>query len=331
MIESFYTLLSRGWRRLVFRSRRGRLSDELAEELEFHLALKQAEAAGEFSRGQMGNITLAQEECRDMWSFLKLERLLQDFRFAARIFRRTPGFTAIAVLSLALGIGGNAAMFSLVNRLLVRPLPYHEPGRLVRITGIYPRAAVSFFQQQSRAMYVAAVSMGSEFNLTGRGEAVRILGSAASANLFSVLGAPVARGRGFEPGEDSPGRDAVVILSDSLWKTRFGGDPAVVGRVVALNGVSRRIIGVMPPGFSYPSSKVQAWIPLRLDPSNFLEYWGGEFVPLLAGLRPGTTADQARGEIQPPGREVPKNVPLSDGARLEPGCQRYSAPAGPGG
>jgi putative ABC transport system permease protein len=300
--------LPRAWRRIVFRWRRTELDRELAEELEFHLALKQ-QAVGELSRIQMGNMTVAAEECRDMWSFLRLERLLQDIRYATRMFRRTPGFTAIAVLSLAVGIGGNAAMFTLVNTLLVRPLPYRQPDRLVRITGIFPRAAVPFFQQRNRTMQVAAVSPGSEYNLTGEGEAMSIVGSAASANTFEVLGAAVARGRSFEPGEDAPGRDAVVILSNSLWRTKFGGDPSAIGRVIALNGQHRQIVGIMPPAFSYPSAQVQAWVPMRFDPSNYLEYWGGEFVPLVARLRPGATMAEAQREIQPLTGEFRKTFP----------------------
>jgi len=290
--------LLRVWRHLVFRWRRTELDHELAEELEFHHALKQ-QAVGELSHIQMGNMTIAAEECRDMWSFLRLERLLHDIRYAARMFRRTPGFTAIAVLSLAVGIGGNAAMFTLVNTLLVRPLPYRQPDRLVRITGIFPRAAVPFLQQHTRTMDVAAVSPGSEYNLTGQGEAIRIVGSAASANAFSVLGDSPARGRTFEPGEDSPGRDSLVILSNSLWRTKFAGDPAVIGRVIALNGVHRQIVGIMPPAFSYPSAQVQAWVPLRLDASNFLEYWAGGFVPLVARLRARANLAQSQREVQP--------------------------------
>jgi predicted permease len=307
MSRSALTLLVRAWHRLAFRWRRAQLYRELAEELEFHRSLRERdnERAGlapddaiELGRKQMGNVTLVKEESRDMWSFIRLERFLQDLRYAARMFGRTPGFTSIAVLSLALGIGGNAAMFSLVDALLIRPLPYLEPDRLIRITGTYPRAAVSFFQQQSHAMEITAVSTGSEFNLTGQGEAVRVFGSYASANLFSVLGVSVARGRGFRPGEDSPGQDNAVILSHSLWRDKFGGDPAIVGRVITLNGINRQVAGVMPAGFAFPSSKVQLWVPMRLDPANFLEYWAGEFVPLVARLRAGATAQQAEGEIK---------------------------------
>jgi len=307
MTPSVPTFLARGWRRLTFRWRRTRLERDLAEEIECHRSLKQAEHARaglspqdarELSSREMGNIAIAKEECRDMWGFIRLERLMQDLRYAARMFVRTPGFTVIAVLSLAIGIGGNAAMFSLVDTLLVRPLPYRDPGRLMRVTGIYPRAAVPVFQQRSRAMDVAAVSVGSEFNLTGQGEAIRVFTSAVSANLFAVLGAAPARGRVFEPGEDSPGRDSVMMISDAVWKNQFGGDPTVVGRVIALNGINREIVGVMPPGFSFPSAKVDAWVPLRLDSSNFLEYWGTEFVPLVCRLRPGATLQKAQAEIR---------------------------------
>ncbi|MGA8599478.1 MAG: ABC transporter permease [Bryobacteraceae bacterium] len=229
---------------------------------------------------------------------MRLERFSQDLRFAVRTYGRTPVFTLIAVLSLALGIGGNAAMFSLVNALLVRPLPYVEPDRLVRITGTYPRAAIPAFQQQSRTMDISGVSIGSEFNLTGQGEAIRVTGSTASANFFSVLGVSVARGRSFKAGDDSPGRDGVAIIGDSLWRRKFGGDPSIIGRVITLNGINREIVGVMPPGFSFPSANVQVWIPMRLDPSNFLEFWATEFVPLVARLRPGATAQQAQAEIK---------------------------------
>ncbi|MGH9583549.1 MAG: ABC transporter permease [Bryobacteraceae bacterium] len=233
--------LLRFWRRLLFWRQRVRLDREIAEEIEFHRHLKEQdnlqagwkrEEAAELSQKQMGNLTLAKEEARDMWSFLWLEHLLQDVRYAARMFRRIPGFTAIAVISLALGIGGNVAMFTLVDTLLIRPLPFANPSRLVRITGIYPRAALPVFKQHSRALEVALAGSASELNLTGEGEPIRVLGSIASPNLFHVLGVAVERGRAFEPREDSPGRDGVVILSDSLWKSKFAGDPGAIGRSI---------------------------------------------------------------------------------------------------
>ena len=301
------TWLVRLWHRLLFRWRRDQLAHELTEELEFHFEQKRAEnlragidplPAAELTRRQMGNITMATEECRDMWSFMKWERFQQDLRHALRAYRRTPVFTGTCILSIALGIGGNAAMFSLVNALLVRPLPYTQPERLVRITGVYPRAAVPFFQARSRAMEIASVSAGSEINVTGQGEARRCFGSSASPNFLSVLGASVARGRSFNPGEESPGRDRVVIISHSLWLDRFGGDPSALGRIIRLDGVDREIVGIMPPEFSYPSAKVQLWFPMRIDPSNFLEFWGTEFMPMVARLRPGAALPEAQGEVR---------------------------------
>lgn len=236
-MRSFRLAVIRIWHRLAFCWRRTQLYHDLDEELELHRSLKQhenerlglpPEASAQMTAKQMGNVTLAKEESRDMWSFLSVERLIQDLRYAARMFRRTPAFASIAILSLALGIGGNAAMFSLVNTLLIRPLPYFEPDRLIRITGVYPRAALPFFQGRARTMDVAAVSSGNDLNLTGQGEAIRIFGSNVSANFFSVLGAPVARGRAFESGEDAPGRDGVAILSNSLWKTKFHGTPRLL-------------------------------------------------------------------------------------------------------
>jgi predicted permease len=306
MTGTWLTWLSRTWNQLMFRSQREQLDLDLAEELAFHRRLKEREhqrngmssgEAAELAGQQMGNVTIAKEESRDMWGFLRLERLAQDVRYALRVLRNAPGFTLIAVASLALGIGGNVAMFTLVNTLLVRPLPYTDSASLIRITGVYPRAALPVFEQHSRSMEVASASSGSEFTLTGEGEPVRVTGSLTSPNLFDVLGASVERGRRFDTGENLPGRDGVVILSDSLWRLKFGSDPNVIGRTVRLNGVIRQIVGVMPAAFSYPASTTQLWIPARLDSSNMEEYWGGEYTPLIARLRPGASRSQARGEI----------------------------------
>ena len=294
--------LQRTWRRFQFWWKREQLEEELREELELHALLKETErsdgllVAAEV-RKAMGNITLAREQSRDFWGFLSVEQLMQDVRYALRIFRTNPGFSLVAVISLAIGIAGNTAIFSIVNALLIRPLPFPECDRLIRITSVYSKAVLQLFQRECRSMDVASVSPGSEFNLTGQGPAARITGSETSVNFFSVLGAAAARGRTFEPGEDRPGSDGVVVLSDAIWRTRFHNDSDVIGRSVVLAGVNRRIIGVMPRSFAFPSTKVQLWIPVRMDPSKQDDYWGGAFVPFIGRLRTGVTFAQARGEI----------------------------------
>src|SRR5574341_99368 len=184
-----------------------------------------------------------------------------------------------------------------MNAILLRPLPYPGAERLVRLTGFYPKGALAALQQQSRTMDVAGVSSDVEFNLTGRGMSTRLVGSTVSANLFAVLGRGAARGRSFEPGDDLPGRDRIVLLSDALFQGRFGGDPSIVGQTITLEGVDRQVVGVMPPGFHFPSGSAELWVPLRLDSGNTDDYWGFGWMPLVARLRSGVTLAQAQGEL----------------------------------
>jgi predicted permease len=224
--------------------------------------------------------------------------MIQDFRYGIRMLLKHKGFTVIAVLSLALGIGGNAAIFSLVNRALIRPLPYAEPDRLVRITEWYPRGAIAALQERSQTMEVATYSTDLEVSLTGQGEAARLVSEGVSANLFSLLGAKASLGRTFRAGEDRPARDGLVILSHALWRNKFGGDPNIIGRPIAIDGVAREVIGVMPPEFSFPTSKVQIWVPTRFDASQRGPYWEYGWMPIIARLRPGATLPQAQSELR---------------------------------
>ena len=228
-----------------------------------------------------------------------MSTLLQDVRYGIRMLVKNPGFTAVAVLTLALGIGANAAMFSIVNALLIRPLPYSEPDRLVRVTGYYPKGALTALQQESRTMDIAGFTMETEFNLTGQGEPVRLIGSAVSARLFSVLGTETQLGRTFRPGEDQPGQDQVVLLSHALWRDKFRGDPDIVGRVIMIDGMGREVVGILPPGFGFPSTRVQFWMPLHLDPGNLFDAWNTGFMPLVARLRPEASLIQAQMELRP--------------------------------
>ena len=225
--------------------------------------------------------------------------LRRDLRFALRSLQRSPGFTGLAVLSLALGIGGNAAMFRIVNAALIRPLPYANPDRLVHAadTGYYPPGGLVYLQQQSRAMEFAGYNPGVELNLTGLGEPWRLRGSSISANLFPLLGVSMQFGRAFRPGEDEAGRDNVVILSHELWQDRFGGDPGVLGRVITLGGIARQVVGVAPRGLAFPDSTTGYWIPLHLDPRDPTAYWARGFMPLVARLRAGVSLSQAQREI----------------------------------
>jgi putative ABC transport system permease protein len=248
---------------------------------------------------ELGGVEQVKEQVREVRVGNLLENLWQDLRYGCRTLARNPGFTAVAVISLALGIGGNSAMFSIVNGVLLQPLPYPAPDRLVRVTGYYPKGALQVLQQDSHTMDVAGYVPGSEFNLTGQGEAMRLVGSTVSANLFSILGAQASIGRTFQPGEDVPGPDRRVILSHGLWQKKFGGDLAVIGRMITLDGVGREVVGVMPASFGFPSFEAQLWIPLRMDSRDAEDFWGKGFMPAIARLRPGATIAQAQNELRP--------------------------------
>src|SRR5438094_9401807 len=201
--------------------------------------------------------------------------LRQDLRYGMRMLAKNPGFTAVAVVTLALGIGVNTAIFSLVNGILLQPLPFAQVDRLVAITDWYPQGALVAMRANLHSVEVAGYSDGQELNLTGLGDPVRLYGTAVSANFFSLLVVRPELGRTFLSGDNQPGKDNVVIVSHALWRQKFGGDPNVIGRWVTLEGKSRQIVGMMPAGFQIPhlglklphaSSEATFWVPLHLEP-----------------------------------------------------------------
>jgi len=254
--------------------------------------------AAHSARREFGNIALVENVTRDQWAWTWLEALLQDLRHGARLLRRNPGFTVIAVLTLALGIGANTAIFSLVNGILLRPLPYSHPEQLISITGFYPKGALAALRKQSRTMDIAGYVEGYQFNLTGRGEPIRLNASLVSAELFSVLGAKAAIGRTFQPGEDLAGQNNFVILSQSLWQQRFASDPNIIGHSINLDGVARQVVGIMPRDFRFPSQQSEVWIPLNMDSRDAHTFWAGDFMPVIGRLRPSTRTQQAAAEIR---------------------------------
>lgn len=264
---------------------RKRLAEsELDSELQAHLDLlieentrrgMGPEEARYAARREFGGVEQTKELYRDQRGLPILESLLQDARFAVRMLLKNPAFTVVVILTLALGIGANTAIFSLVSGILLEPLPYSSPETLVSVDGSFPKGAFVAMREQTRSMDVAAYVQGRDVNLSGRGEPVRLTATLVSAEFFSVLGAKPELGRTFLPGEDVAGQDQFVILSHSLWRQRFGGDPAVIGRPVEMEGSNRQVIGVMPANFRFPSDKAQVWIPLHNDPRDTVDFWAG--------------------------------------------------------
>ena len=200
--------------------------------------------------------------------------LRQDLRYGLRTLTKSPGFTIIAILTLALGIGANTAIFSVVNAVLLRPLPYGEPERIVQLWETQPsknayQGTVSplcfnDWRTRSRSFASMAAYRYANFTLTGGDTPQSLTGAAVSADFLAVLGVAPARGRAFTPEDDQPGNSRSVILSHGLWQRRFASDPQVIGRTLELNGENQTVIGVMPPGFEFPSS-AELWSPLALD------------------------------------------------------------------
>jgi predicted permease len=295
------------FRRIFHLRERSEFARGLSEEMQYHLQLKTEEniragmsekEARYAAQREFGNITLLNEDSRGVWNFRWLEQFPQDVRYGARMLRKSPGFTVVAILTLALGIGANTAIFSLVNGILLRPLPYSQPDRLVAITDSYPQGSIAAMPSRLKTMDIAGYSEGTEFNLTGKGEPSRLYGTSVSASFFSILRAKPAIGRIFATGEDHPGDDDVVILSNALWQQDFASDPNVVRQQIALDGVNKQIVGVMPADFQFPSQKTQLWVPLHLDPRNVGAYWGAGFMPIIGRLHDDVTIQQANTELR---------------------------------
>jgi putative ABC transport system permease protein len=256
--------------------------------------------------------------------------LLHDLRYAARLQRKNPGFTIVAVIALALGIGANTAIFSVVNTVLLRPLPYKDPDGLVMVWEDatrhgYPRdtpAAANFvdWRDQNQVFEGMAAIDDMSFNLTGSGEPERLEGRRVSANLFPLLGVEPQIGRVFTAPEDQPGAQRVVLLSYALWQRRFGGDPGIVGKSLTLNGESHVVVGVMSARFQFPSSDDQAWVPMALTQQEAGNR-NRHYLQVLARLKPGVSLAQAQSEMSTIAARLQQQYPQSNaelGAAVQP-------------
>ncbi len=236
-----------------------------------------------------------------------MESLLKDIRYGVRTLLKHPGFTCIAVLTLALGIGANTAIFSVVNAVLLRTLPFREPDRLVMVWedaafAGFPRntpapANYADWKAQNQVFEDMATFDQRSFNLTGDGEPEKIEAYGVTANFFGLLGVAPVLGRVILPEEDKPEANKVAMISYSLWQQRYGGERSVVGREVLLNGERYTVVGVMPAGFQFMESRIGLWVPIAFT-SETLAQRGSHFLTVIARIRPGVTLAQANADIQ---------------------------------
>ena len=246
--------------------------------------------------------------------------LFQDLRYGMRMLIKHPGFTAVAVLTLALGIGANTAIFSVVNGVLLRPLPYTDPDKLVMIWNRYGASEMSqahvsvpdFIDRrdQSRTLEQIAAIDERSFNLIGGDEPERIEGARVSASLFPLLGVSAAQGRVFLAEEDQPGRHQVVILSNGLWKRRFGGTTGLLGQEIDLNGAAYTVVGIMPAGFAFPTPQTELWAPIAFTPEHKSDdERGNEYLSTIGRIKPRVSVAEVRAEMEALAALVPERVP----------------------
>jgi len=238
---------------------------------------------------------------------MTLEAFWHDLRYAARMLRRSPAFTATAVITLALGIGANSAIFSVVSGVLLRPLPYPAPDRLAMVWMDNARISLredwhSFpdyldYKQQSTTFEDLAIFNNTARTLTGTGDAEpeRVLGAHSSANLFDVLGVRPARGRAYSVAEDQAGANSVVILSHGLWQSRFSGRD-VLGQTLSMNGRAMQIIGVMPEGFAFPTRDTEFWVPTGASEQQRTSR-GSLWLQIIGRIKPGVSVAQAQSDL----------------------------------
>jgi putative ABC transport system permease protein len=302
---------------------------EMAEELECNLQLHIADnlARGlspEEARRQallkLGGLEQAKELYRDRRGLPALESFFRDLRYALRTLRSNPGFAAVAILTLALGIGANSAIFSVANALLLKPLPFANLDRLVAVreslphqglkaTAVSPADFLDWTRQQSAFLHIAAYRVRS-VTLTGGGEPELLRATFVSPDFFSALQTNAAHGRVLLPEESQPGRDRAVVISDGLWKRRFAGAPGVVGSEITLDGRAVTVVGILPLGFGFPFG-TDIWGPLALSPQQW-EQRDTRNLYVLAQLKPGVAVAQAQADMQGVAQRIEQQHPLTN-------------------
>jgi putative ABC transport system permease protein len=296
---------------------KGDRDEELAREIRAHLELEAEDRVADGASPEdarlaaqraFGNVTRIREDARAIWTTPWIDQVQQDVRYALRMFARTPGFSAVALLTFALGIGATSAIFSVVHAILLRPLPFNHSDRIVRISenipppdgsGSAPRrvaplraSEVAALRSKSTTLSHVGVQIATIRTVTSRDEPVRLIGVRLSPDLLAMVDTPPLIGRVFIAQEDTPGADAVVVLSFSTWQRYFGGDRGLVGQSIGLDGRPYTVIGIMGPSFAYPSAQDEFWMPLsRAAPMM------NQRLPITARVKDGVSIAAAQAEI----------------------------------
>ena len=325
-----------GWLKQIFS--RHRRYDEITESIREHLEEKiedlmenglSREEATRKAHREFGNVTLIEERSREVWQWPRLETLFQDLRYGARMLMKNPGFTLVAIFTLALGIGANTAIFTVVDATLLRGLPFKDSDRLVQVwesrrIGEIKRMDASYpdYLDWGQATEVidgicGYTGWGGSFTLTGRAEPERIEGARVTASFFSVLGVTPILGRAFLSDEDRPQAEGTVILSYGLWQRRFGADPNIVGQRLTLDGSGYTVLGVLPRSFQFaPMGKAQLWVPLRPMPGQLNRRYM-HWLDVIARLKPGVSIAQAQARMNEIGARIEReNLDSHTGAGL---------------
>jgi putative ABC transport system permease protein len=313
--------------------RRDRVERELTDEIDGYVGLLIEEKVAQgmshddarrAARFEIGRVEHVKEHVRDVRVGAWLDALRQDVRFGVRTLTRRPGFTAVAVLTLGVGMGATTAMFSLIDSVLLKPLPFHEPDRLVMVWEKRPRfnlprvqaAPLNYldWEQQAQSFEHLTAYVNAFFNLTGSGTPERLAAAQVTPNLFPALGVEPLVGRWFVAPEGAPGQTAFVLLSYALWQRRFGADPGIVGQTIRLDGEPHLVVGVMPRGFQFPGQDIQVWTPVDVRAGWGVRSRGTFYLNVVGRLKPDASVEHANTELEAISRALAQTYPENAGA-----------------
>src|SRR5215510_3957836 len=319
--------------RSFFRSRA--IEQDLDDEFRYHLERQSQEhlargmtpeQAQRAAKVAFGGLEQRKEECRDVRRLHLLDSLIRDLRHATRVLTKNPGFTCGAILILGLGIGANTAIFTMVNSILLRQLPFKNAERLVWIWSTRTDRDKAFYsipnfidtREQSQAIDDIAAFANWGVNLTGSGDAERLSGVRISGNAFELLGVAPEIGRTLSPLDAKPDAGRVIMMSHGLWQRRFGADPQILDQSVLLNAIPYTVVGVLPPSFVLPNAEIDVVSPLILESDSQRSDRGSNFLRTFARLKPGVAPEQAQAELAAVTERLRRQYPIDNGKHTAP-------------